>query len=204
MHADPRVDEVLGFWFGTTPEEASKARARWFARDAAFDELIRSRFGALYDSIGQGGLDAWIGTTTRTPESMLAYVVVLDQFSRNLFRDSSRAFEYDASALAATEAAIADGLDRSLSLVQRYMLFMPLMHAESAEAQRRSIATFARLRDEAAGAADASMYQNALDYAESHARIVVRFGRFPHRNRLLDRTTTADEAQFLLEPGSSF
>jgi len=204
MSDDSRVREVLSFWFGTDASEADEARARWFRRDPEFDALIRDRFGALHESVSTGGIDAWIGVGTRTPESVLAYVVVIDQFSRNLHRDSSRAFEYDGLALDAAESAIDLGFDRSLSFVQRYMLYMPLMHAESPAAQRRSVATFARLAEEASSAPEAAMCRAAVDYAERHAKIVERFGRFPHRNRLLDRTTTADEASFLLEPGSSF
>lgn len=204
MSRDERIDSVLSFWFGTTPEEIASARDRWFTRDIGFDARIRDVFGPLYEAATRGELDAWIEPGTRTADSVLAYVVVLDQFSRNLFRDSGRAYECDGLALAAVDLAITEGLDRTLPFVRRYMLYMPLMHSESPDVQRRSVVHFGRLATEAAGEPDAAMYRAALDYAERHARIVERFGRFPHRNRLLDRTTTAEEASFLLEPGSSF
>lgn len=204
MAQDSNIDEVLGFWFGTDDASRAAAPKRWFTKDAAFDATIRARFGALHESVDAGALAPWIDRATRTSSSVLAYVVVLDQFSRNLHRDSARSFEHDAAAYAATDRAILDGLDRSLGYLERYVLYMPLMHAESEDGQRRSVSTFAKLADEAAADPNAGLFRSALDYAEQHARIVKRFGRFPHRNRLLDRTTTADEASFLLEPGSSF
>lgn len=175
------IDEVLRFWFEETPARA------WFTRDDAVDAEIRRRFGALHASL-----------TEKVPASVsasalgaLATVVVLDQFSRNLFRSSSRAFAADPTALAIAEEAIAAGLDRELKTQQRMFLYMPMQHSEDLRVQRRSLELFGALAD-----------PNALSYARQHYEIIERFGRFPHRNRVLGRASTAAESEFLKEhPG---
>jgi uncharacterized protein (DUF924 family) len=195
---DPRIDAILQVWFeGDVP-------ARWFTRDAAFDEALRRQFDDDRAAAATGALDHWAATA----RGALALVVLLDQLPRNLYRNDPRAFAQDPRALAVTRRALADGLADQLSWLERYVLLMPFMHAEDRDAQRDSVAAFRAARDAAATAgapaADQAALANALDYAERHAAIVERFGRYPHRNAILDRPSTDDELAFLAQPGSSF
>ncbi|AVP56406.1 DUF924 family protein [Pulveribacter suum] len=176
-------DTVLHFWFDETPP------ARRFQRDDAFDAQIRQRFGALQASAAQGELWGW----RATPAGRLAEVIVLDQFSRNLWRGSPNAFAHDGMALALAQEAVAAGLDQLLAPEQRSFLYMPYMHSESRRVQRESLRLFTAL-----GRAE------NLDFARRHADIVERFGRYPHRNAALGRDSTAEELAFLQQPGSSF
>ena len=184
---------ILDFWFG--PPESSvygTTRGVWFRKDAAFDAEIRLRFGTVLETALRGGLDDW--TAAR---GVLARVLVLDQFTRNCYRDSARAFAGDAQALAAATTAVDQGQDRELNPVERWFLYMPFEHSESAAAQTRSLELFTQLRDET-GLAD------PLVWAEKHAVVIRRFGRYPHRNALLGRESTAEEIAFLRTQGSSF
>jgi uncharacterized protein (DUF924 family) len=186
--------DVLSFWFGA-PGDAGfgTARAEWFRRDAEFDAAIGTRFGRLHAELAAGGGRSWLDRA----RSALAYVIVLDQFSRNLYRDDPRAFAADPLALRAASDALFKGLDRELTLLERPFLYMPFMHSEALVDQDRCVSLFEELARE-----DPSS-QN-LSYALRHREIVARFGRFPHRNRVLGRETTPDEAAFLREPNSSF
>ena len=188
MGSDPI--HVLDFWFGTPP---GASRAEWFRKEAAFDAEIRRRFGALHASAARRELDAW----RAHPDSMVALVVVLDQFSRNLFRDDARAFAQDAYARECANQALARGDDKTLLPVQRQFLYMPLEHSEDLGDQERCIALMRAL--------DAYEETRGLaKWAEKHRDIVQRFGRFPHRNAALGRATTPEEAEFLKQPGSGF
>ena len=175
------MEEVLACWFS--------ASDRWWRRDAAFDEEIRARVGPLREEILRGEHADWRGTA----RGALAYVVVLDQLSRNMFRGTPRAFEGDARALGAAREALARGDDATLASDERLFLYMPFMHSEALADQDRSLALFRAL-----GGAD------ALHAAEKHHAIIARFGRFPHRNAILGRASTPEEIAFLEEPGSSF
>lgn len=166
------IDDVIAFWFAD-PEKQ-------FARDDAFDREIRDRFGALHADVIAGKHDDW----RETPHGALAYVIVLDQFSRNLFRDDARAFANDAHSREVAGAAITAGHDRALIDEQRAFLYMPFMHGESLADQDRSIALFADLPKNRA-------------FAEQHRNEIVRFGRFPRRNEALGRESTPDEIAFL-------
>ena len=193
MAAAQRPGEVLAFWF------SDAARPRWFKKDPAFDDELRRRFAATVASATAGGLGAW----EAEPESCLALVILLDQFPRNLHRDTARAFAADATARAVAAGAIERGFDRRTPPERRFFFYLPFEHSEDPADQRRSVALFRRLAEEATGtAADAA--RERLDYAIRHQRIIERFGRFPHRNRVLGRETTAEETAFLAEPGSSF
>ena len=183
---------VLGFWFGDPP--ATEPRAEWFRKDAAFDAQIRERFGATLDAALQGGLRDW----DSTPQGALARIVVLDQFTRNAFRDTPGAFAGDALALAAAQALVASGADRALGAWQRQFVYLPFEHAEDLAMQDESVRLFTRLHAETQG------FAGSLDYAQRHRAIIERFGRFPHRNAILDRPSTAEERAFLQQPGSSF
>jgi uncharacterized protein (DUF924 family) len=183
-------DEVLAFWFGAPPHEE---RACWFRKDPAFDAEIRSRFGeSIETALGGGWPD--VGTT---PHGSLALVLLLDQFTRNAFRDTPRAFAGDARALATSMAAITAAQDRGLDKYERWFLYMPFEHAEEMAAQERSLALFGALAAEAGD-------PGALKWAEKHAAIIRRFDRFPHRNAILGRNSTAEEVVFLQESGSRF
>jgi uncharacterized protein (DUF924 family) len=190
MGSDPIFRRVLAFWFGP---ERGKPRMEWFRKDAAFDEVIRERFGALHAAAARGECEAW----REGAESMLALVVVLDQFSRNLYRGDARAFAQDAHALACAVQALERGDDRTLLPVERQFLYLPFEHSEGLEDQRRGVELMRALEgfEETRG---------AVEWAQRHLEIVERFGRFPHRNAALGRESTAEETAFLRQPGSGF
>ncbi|NIE68762.1 DUF924 family protein [Burkholderia sp. Ax-1719] len=192
---DPRAREVLDFWFGVLDSaEYGRERKMWFKKDAAFDALLRERFGALLDAACAGALDGWCAT----PEGALALVIVLDQFSRNCHRDTPRAFAADERALAIAQAMVANGDDLRLPTVEhRAFAYLPFEHAESAEAQRESLRLFGAL-------AEHPQAKGYFDYAQRHADVIARFGRFPHRNAQLGRESSEAEAAFLRQPGSRF
>jgi len=185
---------VLAFWFGEPGSaEHGKSRAAWFAKDAAFDAEIRRRFLALHASAALGERDRWRGS----PDTLLALVIVLDQFSRNLHRDDARAFSQDAAALAAAQEMIARGWDRERLPVERQFVYLPFEHAEDLALQDRSIELFTSLEAFAET-------RGLTEWAEKHRVIIRRFGRFPHRNPALGRASTPEEVAFLKEPGSGF
>jgi uncharacterized protein (DUF924 family) len=181
---------VLDFWFAGS----DTPRAEWFRKDAAFDALIGARFGALVGHALAGGLAAWADA----PNTALAQVIVLDQFTRNIFRDTPRAFAGDALALPAAQAMVARGDDLALPPLRRLFAYLPFEHAEERATQQASLRLFAALI-----AADASL-ADFEDYARRHAEVIERFGRFPHRNAVLGRESTAEELRFLQQPGSRF
>lgn len=183
---------VLGFWFGDPP--ATEPRAEWFRKDAAFDAQIRERFGATLDAALQGGLRDW----DSTPQGALARIVVLDQFTRNAFRDTPGAFAGDALALAAAQALVASGADRALGAWQRQFVYLPFEHAEDLVQQQQALVLFDALAAEHPQTAELQVW------AQKHHDIVARFGRFPHRNAILGRPSTAEETAFLSQPGSRF
>ena len=164
---------------------------------------------AVESSIASGRVRAVVRTAAVAGDarSVLAYVILTDQLTRNAFRDSGRAFALDEQALVASLDAQSRGIDTSLGFLERYVLYLPMMHAEDKEVQARCVSVFATLASDASKAGEdeiAGMLRGAHDYAVRHQVIVERFGRFPHRNSLLDRTSTPDEAMFLLEPGAGF
>lgn len=191
----PGHAEVLEFWFGA-PETADTepVKRRWFMKDEAFDQEIATRFGGLIEQALQGGLQDWCWQ----PGPALARILLLDQFTRNAFRHTARAFAGDTLALAAARQMVAQGQDQALAPLMRVFVYMPFQHGETLEAQEESLRLFRRLAQEAPG------LDGHLDYAERHHAIVKRFGRFPHRNAALGRPSTAEELLFLQEPGSGF
>lgn len=195
MSASPGPAEVLEFWFGTPETAGTEAvTSRWFRKDPAFDREIATRFGALVEQALEGGLQDWAWQ----PGHALARILLLDQFTRNAFRDTARAFAGDRLALAAARQMVAQGQDEVLAPLQRVFVYLPFEHAESLEAQEESLRLFRRLGQEAPG------LDGYRDYAERHHAIVARFGRFPHRNALLGRESTPEEIAFLAQPGSGF
>lgn len=195
-------DAVLQFWFGELDADgcADAAHAeRWWKKDQAFDEELRARFGALHAAVAAGRHDDWLDA----PRSRLAYVIVLDQFSRNMFRETPRMYAYDSRALSAARRGVQGEADRSLRHDERIFLYMPFQHSESLADQELAVQLFELLTENLSG----EHLKRALDnvtYAERHRDIVKRFGCFPHRNAILSRATTPEEAEFLTQPDSSF
>ena len=175
-------EEVLAFWRAAGP-------AKWFEREEAFDAEIRARFLATYEAAAAGRLDDW----QTTPDGTLALLILLDQFPRNLFRGEARAFATDAAARAISERAIARGIDQLFPVPERRFFYLPLLHSENLADQERCIALCREAGDTEGGA-----------YAEIHADVLRRFGRFPHRNRALGRSTTEEERAFLDAGGGGF
>ncbi|KWF01251.1 DUF924 family protein [Burkholderia pseudomultivorans] len=192
---DPQAREILDFWFGA-PDSAEFGHSRkvWFSGGAAFDALLRARYGALLDAACDGACDHW----AESPLGVLALIVVLDQFSRNIHRGTPRAFAADPKALALARRIVAAGWDAQLpSGHHRAFAYLPFEHDESAASQREAVRLCAAIRAEAG-------CEGYHDFALRHAAVIERFGRFPHRNAILGRASTDDEAAFLREPGSSF
>ncbi|MBB5370184.1 MULTISPECIES: DUF924 family protein [unclassified Janthinobacterium] len=186
---------VLDFWF-LPPTDAGygQSRVEWFRKDAAFDAHIVQRFGDLIATAIAGGLREW----ETMPQGMLARIIVLDQLTRNAFRDTPQAFAGDTQALALARQLTESGGDQSLLPMQRAFAYLPFEHAEDLAMQARAVQLFQRLAQEHAG------FDSMLDYALRHQDVINRFGRFPHRNAILGRHSTPEETDFLRQPGSSF
>ena len=185
---------IVDFWYGSPgSHERSGARDVWFRKDPAFDEAIRECFGDAVNVAVAGGYGEWCNTA----DGALARVLLLDQFTRNIFRDTPRAFAGDSRALATAEDAIVRGLDRELEPYGRWFAYMPFEHAEDDAAQRRSLALFGALAEELND-------ESPLQWAQKHADVIFRFGRFPHRNAILGRASTPEEREFLAQQGSRF
>ncbi len=177
------IDDIVRFWF-----EELKPKD-WYRKDPAIDAEITKRFGAIYEALKTSVPQDWLAE----PKGMLAAILVLDQFPRNMFRDDPRAFAMDQAALMLSKRAIAEGMDMRVPPEQRAFIYMPFQHSEARDDQARSIELFTAL-----GA------PLNLDFAQRHEAIIARFGRFPHRNAVLGRESTREELAFLKEPGSSF
>jgi len=194
------AEAVLDFWLGPLDDDGfsdEDHRGRWFEKNATFDASIEERFGVLHARASGGELDDW----TETPRGRVALLILLDQMSRNLYRDTPAMYENDAKALAIAEQALEAGDEEVLAGQERYFLYMPFMHAEDRDAQERCVALFER--------AQKKLPSGLVDrfdpkWAVMHRDIVDRFGRFPHRNEVLGRESTDEEKAFLEKPGSSF
>jgi len=193
---------VLDFWFGNVGGDTATAEAQqklWWSKNETVDAGIRNRFGALVDAAASGRHDDW----ATDPRGRLALILLFDQFPRNMYRDTPRAFAYDPLACKLALAGIASEADRELRAIERVFFYLPLEHSESPELQERCVALFTAL---AAGVPEAERktFAGYVDYAVRHRDVIHRFGRFPHRNRILGRTSTPEEIDFLKQPGSSF
>jgi len=181
------IDEILGFWFGSEGEPGyGELRKEWFAAEPQFDREIRERFLEPYAQARAGRLDHW----REHPRGALALVIVLDQFSRNMFRGSAAMYETDDKALAVAEDALEKGYNHELPPFQRWFLYMPFVHSENIDDQRQAKELFRELEEHQPGDAQ---------YQDWHLKTIERFGRFPHRNEILGRQSTAEEAEFLKE-----
>jgi uncharacterized protein (DUF924 family) len=173
----------------------------WWAKEQVTDEYIRKNFEGDLIAATEGRLREW----ERTPRGTLALIILLDQFSRNMYRETPRAFSQDTLALEIAMSGIEKGFDKGLHPVMKVFFYMPFMHSEDMEMQKRSLALFGSLEMEFTSPGDlAEMLSSNRDYAERHYAIINRFGRYPHRNKILGRESTPEEVEFLKQPGSSF
>ena len=177
------MESVIRFWF-----EELEPKQHW-VKDEILDSLIVDRFTILHHAATKGELWFW----RKTAEGRLAEILILDQFSRNMYRDTARSFAYDQMALVLAQEAIAQGADKLLPVERRTFLYMPFMHSESLLVHEQAVYLF-----------DQSGMENNYQFELKHKKIIERFGRYPHRNQILNRTSTPEELVFLQEPGSSF
>lgn len=199
---DESIQRVLDFWFSAAELDAPQIDSRmerWFGADPAMDAQIRAEFGELVSQALHGELDHWAASA----EGRLALILLLDQFCRNIFRGTARAFEGDRRALRLCAEGSINGAYKSLSPIQKVFFFMPLQHAESAEVQDKSVHIYNALVE---GVSETlrETFRTFAEFAELHRDIVARFGRFPHRNRHLGRVNTAEEDAYLAAEAPRF
>lgn len=175
--------DIINFWFNEiTPKN-------WFEKDPAFDQLITDRFYMAHQAATKGELYGW----RTSPQGCLAEIIVLDQFSRNMFRDQALAFSFDNMALVLAQRAVELKLDQALPAEQRVFVYMPYMHSESQLIHEQAVGLFSQ-----------PGLESNLHFEYRHKEIIDRYGRYPHRNNVLGRASTTDELNFLESPGSSF
>ncbi len=198
------IDKILDFWFGNLKENelpSKEYRKRWWIKDHENDKRIKDHFGYDLDLAIRGELDDW----KTTPDGTLALILLFDQFTRNIYRNTEEAFSQDKNTIEICINGIKKGFDEALHPVQRTFYYMPLMHSEDMSMQEKSIECFSNLAKEfATPESIAKMVSGSFEYAMKHYEIVKRFGRYPHRNAILGRESTPEEIEFLSEPGSSF
>lgn len=175
--------DIYDFWFTQLQPE------QWWKKDVAVDSYITTNFKTLHQQANRGELFQW----RKTPKGRLAEIILLDQFSRNMFRGSSRAFASDSLALILAQEAISIGVEKELTAVERSFIYMPFMHSESLLIHDQAVQLFTQ-----------NGLQSNLDFEVMHRNIIVKFGRYPHRNEILKRTSTTEELAFLTQPNSSF
>ncbi|TFV96564.1 DUF924 domain-containing protein [Oxalobacteraceae bacterium OM1] len=196
---------IHAFWFGPHVAElddaaiAHRQTALWWRKNPAVDAAMRTRFAGCIEQAAAGALDGW----TATPQGCLALVLLMDQFTRNVHRDTPAAFACDAQARAWVRAALDAREDTLLRPIERVFLYLPFEHAEDMADQGRAVALFTALHD-GVPPAQREPFKGFLDYALKHRTVIARFGRFPHRNAILGRTSTEEEIAFLAQPGSRF
>ncbi len=187
-------ERILEFWFGSkTQADYGKPKQFWFIKDPQIDEEIKQQFLIDYELAKQGVLDPW----QNSPRSCLALILLLDQIPRNIFRDLPQMYATDEKALNFAHFAVENDFDQQLLPVERWFIYLPFEHSENLDHQCQAVALFRRLSDDPDSA-------SAIDYAIRHFEVIRQFGRFPHRNQILGRETTPEEAEFLKQPASSF
>ncbi|MGN6703018.1 MAG: DUF924 family protein [Burkholderiaceae bacterium] len=200
MNATPH--DILQFWFGAPADArvvAERQRKLWWSKNEAVDALVRERFGVAIDAAASGALDGW----TATPDGLLALILLTDQFPRNARRGTPGAFGCDPAARRFCRLGLERGDDLALRPIERVFHYLPLEHSESLPDQDEAVRRFAALRD-AVPEDDREPFDGYLDFARRHRAVIARFGRFPHRNAILGRASTAEETAFLAQPGSGF
>lgn len=203
---DPRLSQVLEYWLGAEfPDNASALTRKrlWFIKSETTDEEIRKLFAGLLQEALMGKLD---GEALEQPLGMLAVLIVLDQFTRNAYRGTAKSFAGDERALALALKAIDLGwdTDESIPTVARIFMYLPLEHSEDLLMQEHSVVAFEQLHQEAATPELREFFATTLDYAIRHREVIAQFGRFPHRNAILERESTASEREYLSQPGAGF
>jgi uncharacterized protein (DUF924 family) len=195
-------EAIIDFWFGEPGPDnvvAKRQTSLWFKKQVSTDVLIKERFERTLLSAAAGELDSWCDTAL----GRLALIIVLDQLPRNIYRDTPQAFAFDSLAREHCQAGLERHDDAALQAVRRLFFYLPLEHAEDCALQARSVALFRALAADV-GEEDKMLFNGFLDYAQRHQMVVEQFGRFPHRNVILGRVSTAQELDFLTQPGSSF
>lgn len=193
---------ILRFWFGTASDDlevAEECGKLWWKKNPQVDCEIRERFATVLDAAVNGQCSHWLSNA----HGRLALIILTDQFSRNMYRDTPRAFATDHLALSWCKGGLAAGVDRKLRPIERVFLYVPLEHSESIQDQNLCVTLFTKLA-ESVSDVQRKLFDGYLDYAVRHRDIVLRFGRFPHRNAILGRESTDEEITFLQQPGSSF
>lgn len=198
------IERILDFWFGDLKENeipSEEHRKKWWIKDPENDLQIKNQFGDLLELAKMGALDSW----KTASDGSLALIILLDQFSRNIYRDDKKAFTQDEMAVRICLEGIEKGYDKKLHPVKRTFFYMPLMHSENMKIQERSVECFSNLAYEFTKPETiAKTVSGSHEYALKHYEIVKRFGRYPHRNDILERESRPDELEFLSGPGSSF
>ena len=201
---DELARRIHGFWFGETDKNglcAPERASRWFAKDDGFDRLVEKEFAAALRMAGLGEPEGM----THTPRGALAYILLTDQFPRNIHRGAPESFAFDHLSLAVCRRGMEKGFDGSLFPIERIFFYMPLMHSESFSIQKVSVQTFSSLAAEFRETPEVfERLKSSEDFALRHFEIIERFGRYPHRNAILGRENTPEEVEFLKQPGSSF
>ena len=198
--SDAQIDDILGFWFGRGDEvDVEKQNKIWFGHDPQLDQEITRRFGGLCARAGSGELDDW----AQTPRGRMALIILLDQFSRNIHRGRAEAFAHDPKARQLCLDGLEQGVDKQLRPIERAFFYLPLEHSEELELHDRCIRAYEGMLDDVPATAR-DKFKNYLDYAHMHRDIVVQFGRYPHRNRVLERESTPEEIQWLADKGNMF
>jgi uncharacterized protein (DUF924 family) len=195
-------ERILAYWFGPDPDDAGIAKEKkriWWDADPAIDAEIRARFGDLVEAASRNELADW----AETPRGLLALILLTDQFPRNIHRRTPLAFAFDSAARTYCKHGIVRGFDVQLRPIERVFHYLPLEHSEVLDDQHESVRLFSELA-QFAPPEQKDLYAGYLKYAERHRDIIARFGRFSHRNRILGRPSTAEEEEFLRQPGSSF
>lgn len=196
------AETIREFWFGNSADDMATIKAHsplWWSKKDAVDQEIRQRFDPMIHQAASRELENWVNE----PETLIALILLTDQFPRNAYRNTPRAFAFDPLARAWSKAGLEKGFHLRLRPIERVFMYLPLEHSESLEDQERSVALYRELAGTVSQAMRAD-FDGFLSYAVRHYEIIQRFGRFPHRNRILGRESTQEEASFLTEKGSSF
>lgn len=195
---DPSISRILDFWFD--PRHLADPQL-WFRQDPTLDQIIRDQFGDLVSQARTPALDGW----TQNPQGTLAMLILLDQFPRNIFRGSPESWSSDAKALNVSTVAIANGFDTQVVSMQQMFFYLPLMHAETLLGQIASVALYEGFVQSCEPESPVKIYAiNSLGFAKNHRDVIAMFGRFPSRNKVLQRETTRKEKEFLEQHPSGF